>query len=68
MIKARQLSSNDIFLLTVLCLIMFFISALIGWTTPIFGAAVRYKVPVDILMVITSFILFSKKTFSYEKN
>lgn len=31
----------------------------IGWTTPVFGAIVRYKVPVDLFMLISFFILYS---------
>jgi hypothetical protein len=30
----------------------------IGWTTPVFGAIVRYKVPVDIFILISLFILY----------
>lgn len=32
---------------------------IIGWTTPVFGAIVRYKVPVDLLLLIASFIMLS---------
>jgi len=64
-VKRRVLSCNEKWVLVILILITFFIILLIGWTTPIFGALVRYKMPVDLFLVIISFILLKSK--KYEK-
>ena len=62
----KLLVNKDKWMLFVLILSSFFITQLIGWTTPIFGAIVRYKVPVDLFIIIISFILLKSK--EHEKN
>ena len=64
-IKRKRLSLKDKWLLFILMVSALFVTLLIGWTTPIFGAAVRYKVPVDLFVLIISFILLKSK--SHEK-
>ena len=58
----KILKAKEKWILFILISSSLFISLLIGWTTPIFGAAVRYKVPVDLFIVIISFILLKSKT------
>ena len=60
--KRRTLYNQDKWVLFMLITSSFFITLLIGWTTPIFGAIVRYKVPVDLFIIIISFILLKSKT------
>lgn len=57
----RVLYNKDKWMLFILILSSFFITLLIGWTTPIFGAIVRYKVPVDLFVIIISFILLNSR-------
>jgi len=57
----RILYNKDKWILFILISSSFFITLLIGWTTPIFGAIVRYKVPVDLFIIIISFILLKSK-------
>ena len=58
----KTLLDKEKWLLFILTTTSIFILLLIGWTTPIFGAAVRYKVPVDLFILIISFILLKLKT------
>ena len=57
----KVINDKEKWVLFVLGLSAFFITLLIGWTTPIFGAIVRYKVPVDLFIIIISFILLKSK-------
>ena len=43
------------------------IALIIGWSVPIFGAIVRYKLPVDLLLIILGFILLRPKLFNHDK-
>lgn len=61
LVYKRKLYNKDLWMLTVLVFSSFFITLLIGWTTPIFGAIVRYKVPVDLFIIVISFILLKSK-------
>jgi hypothetical protein len=40
------------------------LSLVIGWTTPVFGAIVRYKMPVDLFILLLSFLIL--KPLNYE--
>lgn len=64
-LKRRKLKDNEKWIVFVLVMSSFFITLLIGWTTPIFGASVRYKIPVDLFIIIISFILL--KSNKHEK-
>jgi hypothetical protein len=37
------------------------LTLLIGWTTPVIGAIIRYKVPVQLAMMLVTLILFNPK-------
>lgn len=58
----KKLNLKEKWLLFILIMSSIFILLLIGWTTPIFGAAVRYKIPVDLFIILMSFILLKPKT------
>jgi len=60
-LRRRLLQDVEKWILLILIMITFFIILLVGWTTPIFGALVRYKMPVDLFLVIISFILLKSK-------
>jgi len=60
-INKRPFYNKDKWIMTMLIFSVLFITLLIGWTTPIFGAIVRYKVPLDLFIIIISFILLKQK-------
>jgi|GEM_PF-1557243 len=60
-LRRRLLKDVEKWILLILILWTLFIILLVGWTTPIFGALVRYKMPVDLFFVIISFILLKSK-------
>lgn len=51
-------SLNLIFALVVFAVVL---SLLIGWTTPVLGAIVRYKIPVQLALMIITLIIFQPK-------
>lgn len=63
-IKMRKFLNQEKWMLFMLVLSALFLTLLVGWTTPIFGAAVRYKVPVDLFLIIVSFILLKTKNYA----
>ncbi|HIP37151.1 MAG TPA: hypothetical protein EYG85_09890 [Crocinitomix sp.] len=66
LINTGMLSQVQKWLLYYLLLSTLFLALLIGLTTPVFGAMVRYKMPVDLLILIISFILL--KPIKHETN
>jgi hypothetical protein len=60
-LRRRKLKNNEKWLLFILLISSIFITLLIGWTTPIFGAIVRYKIPIDLFIIVASFILLKSK-------
>jgi hypothetical protein len=59
--KRKLITNKEKWMISMLIISAFFIALLIGWTTPIFGAAVRYKMPVDLFLLIIGFILLKEK-------
>ncbi|MDX1350713.1 MAG: hypothetical protein R3279_10720 [Putridiphycobacter sp.] len=55
--RRRRLAQIEKYLVASLLGSAIMISLIIGWSVPIFGAIVRYKIPVELLIIITSFIL-----------
>jgi hypothetical protein len=60
-VKRNKNKLNEKWIILMLTISALFITVLVGWTTPIFGAAVRYKVPVDLFILIIGFILLKAK-------
>ena len=61
-IRKRKITTNqEKYFIYVLLSAALVILLLIGWTTPIFGAIVRYKVPAEIFILISLFILLKPK-------
>lgn len=56
LIKRKEASNQQKYLIVILLMTALFLSLIIGWTTPVLGAVVRYKSAVDILLVIAAFI------------
>ena len=48
--------------LVIFCLVL---SLLIGWVTPVFGAIVRYRLPVQLAMLIISLLIIRKFSIKY---
>jgi len=59
--KRRSLRDIEKWVLLILTLSSLFIILLIGWTTPIFGTIIRYKIPVDLFLIIIGFIMLKSK-------
>lgn len=55
--RHQNLSNQQKWIIFYLTACVVFISLIIGLTTPIFGAIVRYKMPIDLFLLIISFIL-----------
>lgn len=60
-IKRKSFKKMDYFLITALIGAIILIALLIGWSVPIFGAIVRYKIPIEILLLILGFTLIKSK-------
>lgn len=62
--RRKKLSDYERYLIYTFVVSSLIILLVVGWTTPVFGAIVRYKVPVDLFLLISLFILFNpaKKT------
>lgn len=56
-----QINKQTVYLLVTLFLTALFIAIIIGLTIPIFGALVRYKLPVELCLILISFILLKPK-------
>lgn len=57
----RTVSRKELHLIIALCVFSFILILLIGWTTPVIGAIVRYKVPVQLAMMCMTLIVFNPK-------
>ncbi len=55
--RNKNLSNQQKWIVFYLLNVAFFLSLIIGLTTPVFGAITRYKMPIDLILIITSFIL-----------
>ncbi|MFK8038109.1 MAG: hypothetical protein AB8B74_07460 [Crocinitomicaceae bacterium] len=60
-IKRRSLNKTENYLVAALLFSAFLIALIIGWSVPIFGAIVRYKIPVELLLLILAFIIIKPK-------
>ena len=56
-IKRRKLNRNEKILVLTLLQFVIILSLFIGWTTPVFGAIVRYRIFTYLAITIISFIL-----------
>jgi hypothetical protein len=63
-IRRKKLSAFENYLIYTLAVSSLIILLIIGWTSPVFGAVVRYKVPADLCLLILIFILYSPRTKS----
>jgi len=55
----KKLSDFEYYWLYVLLTATLILLLVIGWTTPVFGAIVRYKIPVDICILISLFMFYN---------
>ena len=62
--RRRTLGIEEKYWLYYLLFSSLFITLIIGWTVPILGAVVRYKMAVDLLLIISIFILWKKESNS----
>lgn len=57
----RTISRKELNLIVALCVFSLLLTLLIGWTTPVIGAIVRYKIPVQLAMVFIILIVLNPK-------
>ncbi len=57
----KKLTNHELYLQYILIGISLFIVLIIGLSTPIFGAIVRYKVPAELFIIISIFIMLKPK-------
>jgi hypothetical protein len=55
--RNQNLTNQQKWIIFYLLACIVFLSLIIGLTTPVFGAIVRYKMPIDLFLLIISFIL-----------
>ncbi len=63
-LKRRKLSKKEKSILFSISFFILLLSLLIGWTTPILGAIVRYRIPAYLGILFISLILYSPKSSS----
>jgi hypothetical protein len=62
--RRKILSGKEKYIVYTLCITALIILLVIGWTTPVFGAIVRYKVPAELFLVTALFILYQPQSKS----
>lgn len=62
-IRKRQIGRNELNLLIAIVIFCILLTLVIGWTTPVIGAIVRYKIPVQIGLMLIAIILYSPKKY-----
>lgn len=68
LLKRKTIDKDKLAIIVALGLFIFFMSLLIGWTTPVIGAIARYRIPIYLVILMISFILFDPpKIFTNEK-
>ncbi len=60
-IKRKKLVRNEKSLLIALLIFVVSLSLIVGWTTTIAGAIVRYRIPIYLAILIATFILYNPK-------
>jgi hypothetical protein len=60
----RTIINETLWIVTLFIIMIVILSLVIGWTTPVFGAIVRYKMPVDLFILLLSFLIL--KPLNYE--
>jgi hypothetical protein len=62
--RRKILSGKEKYLVYTFCMVALIILLVIGWTTPVFGAIVRYKVPAEFFLVTALYILYKPQSTS----
>lgn len=60
----RTLTDHDLMLIASIGIFMLLLAFLIGWTTPVTGAIVRYRIPVYLGFILISLIMIKELKFS----
>ncbi len=66
LMNRRQLTLKCLYLVSSLIGASLLIALIIGWSVPIFGAIVRYKIPVDLLLLILGFVILKPISTPHE--
>ena len=62
----RKINRKELDLIIALCVFSLVLTLLIGWTTPVLGAIIRYKIPIQLAMMLITLILFEPKKIKNE--
>jgi len=66
--KRKKLNYTEIKIILSLLIFIFFLSILIGWTTPISGAIVRFRLPIQLAFICIGSILIDFNKIKLKKN
>ena len=66
--KKKNIQKKEVGIILSLLIFATLLFLLIGWTTPISGAIVRFRFPAQLAMVITAAILIDYKRIKFWKN
>lgn len=62
----RKISRKELNFVIALSVFSLVLTLLIGWTTPVIGAIIRYKVPIQLAMMMITLILFNPQKTTNE--
>lgn len=62
----RKINRKELNLIIALLIFSLVLTLLIGWTTPVLGAIIRYKTPIQLAMMMITLILFDPKKIKNE--
>ena len=62
----REINRKELSIIVALFVFSLILALLIGWTTPVLGAIIRYKVPIQLAMMVVTLIVFNPKRLKNE--
>lgn len=62
----RKINREELNIIIALSVFSFVLTLLIGWTTPVLGAIIRYKIPIQLALMIITLIVFKPQKIKNE--
>ena len=62
----REINRKELSIIVALFVFSLILALLIGWTTPVLGDIIRYKVPIQLAMIVVTLIVFNPKRLKNE--
>lgn len=66
--RRKTLSVNDQRILVSAIIFCIVLALMIGWITPVIGALVRYRIPIQLALLLMAFILLKQNAFTLKKH